>query len=43
MVTYGAILLSFIGGCSWGLVAAGLADGPALFSLVLSALPALYA
>ncbi len=40
---YGAIILSFMGGCRWGLAAAGLADGPSWRLLGASVVPALYA
>lgn len=29
LVAYGALILSFMGGCRWGFAAAGLGDGPA--------------
>jgi hypothetical protein len=43
LVGYGAVILSFMGGCRWGLAAAGAGEDakPALF--VISVLPALYA
>ncbi|MEM6906904.1 MAG: DUF3429 domain-containing protein [Pseudomonadota bacterium] len=40
---YGAVILSFMGGCRWGLAAAGMGEGPAFLPLALSVLPALYA
>lgn len=43
LVAYGAIILSFMGGCRWGFAAAGLGDGPTFRPLALSVLPALYA
>lgn len=43
LVSYGAVILSFMGGCRWGFAAAGLGDGPKLWSLTASVVPALYA
>lgn len=43
LVGYGAAILSFMGGCRWGLAAAGLAEGPSLRLLGASVVPALYA
>lgn len=42
LCSYGAIILSFMGGCRWGLAAAGLGKGPEWGLLGLSVLPALY-
>ena len=43
LIGYGAVILSFMGGCRWGLAAAGHEDDakPALY--LISVLPALYA
>lgn len=43
LVSYGAIILSFMGGCRWGLAAAGLGTGPGAANLAISVVPALYA
>ncbi len=43
LVGYGAVILSFMGGCRWGLAAAGLADGPSWRLLGASVIPAIYA
>lgn len=40
---YGAVILSFMGGCRWGLAAAGLGEGPAMRPLAISVIPSLYA
>lgn len=40
---YGAIILSFMGGCRWGFAAAGLGRGATWQALAVSVLPALYA
>ncbi|PIP98299.1 MAG: DUF3429 domain-containing protein [Rhodobacterales bacterium CG18_big_fil_WC_8_21_14_2_50_71_9] len=40
---YGAVILSFMGGCRWGLAAAGMGEGPALRPLALSVAPSLWA
>ena len=40
---YGVVILSFMGGCRWGLAAAGMGDGARLKPLAISVLPALYA
>ncbi len=40
---YGATILAFMGGCRWGLAAAGLGEGPALRPLILSVAPSLWA
>ncbi|MEM9062050.1 MAG: DUF3429 domain-containing protein [Pseudomonadota bacterium] len=40
---YGVVILSFMGGCRWGLAAAGMGDGAAFGPLALSVIPALYA
>jgi len=40
---YGAVILSFMGGCRWGLAAAQLGEGPSVKMLGISVLPALYA
>ena len=43
LVAYGAIILSFMGGCRWGFAAAGLGDGPTPRQFAVSVIPALYA
>ncbi|MEO0621892.1 MAG: DUF3429 domain-containing protein [Pseudomonadota bacterium] len=43
LLTYGAIILSFMGGCRFGLAAAGMGEGPDFSSLTLAVVPALYA
>lgn len=43
LIGYGAVILSFMGGCRWGFAAAGLGDGPSFALLGVSVLPALYA
>ncbi|TVQ59948.1 MAG: DUF3429 domain-containing protein [Rhodobacteraceae bacterium] len=43
LAQYGAIILSFMGGCRWGFAAAGMGRGPVFAPLALSVLPALYA
>ncbi|MEL7468756.1 MAG: DUF3429 domain-containing protein [Pseudomonadota bacterium] len=40
---YGVVILSFMGGCRWGLAAAGMGDGAAFGPLAVSVIPALYA
>ena len=40
---YGAVILSFMGGCRWGFAAAGLGEGASWTNLGLSVLPALLA
>ncbi|MEM7236930.1 MAG: DUF3429 domain-containing protein [Pseudomonadota bacterium] len=40
---YGVAILSFMGGCRWGLAAAGLGQGASLAPLAISVLPCLYA
>lgn len=40
---YGVVILSFMGGCRWGLAAAGLGEGASVMALGISVLPALYA
>jgi len=40
---YGAIILSFMGGCRWGFASAGLGAGPAFLPLIFSVVPALIA
>lgn len=42
-ILYGAIILSFMGGCRWGFACAGLGDGPRFEPLAVSVLPALLA
>lgn len=42
MIGYGVAILSFMGGCRWGLAAAGLGHGPVFWPLALSVLPCLY-
>lgn len=43
LIGYGAVILSFMGGCRWGLAAAGMGEGPAVGPLAVSVLPALWA
>jgi hypothetical protein len=43
LLNYGALILSFMGGCRWGFAAAGLGEGPSVQMLGISVLPALYA
>lgn len=43
LIGYGAVILSFMGGCRWGLAAAGMAEGPSFRLLGASVVPALYA
>jgi hypothetical protein len=43
VAAYGAVILSFMGGCRWGFAAAGLGEGPDWASLALSVMPALLA
>ena len=43
LIGSGAVILSFMGGCRWGLASAGMGEGPALAPLAVSVLPALYA
>lgn len=40
---YGVVILSFMGGCRWGLAAAGMGDGTSVKMLTISVVPALYA
>ncbi len=40
---YGALILSFMGGCRWGFAAAGLGEGPRLESLALAVVWSIYA
>ena len=40
---YGVVILSFMGGCRWGMAAAGLGEGANVNALAISVLPALYA
>lgn len=40
---YGVVILSFMGGCRWGLAAAGMGDGTSVKMLTISVIPALYA
>ena len=40
---YGAIILSFMGGCRWGLACAGLGEGATWWALGVSTVPALLA
>lgn len=42
-LTYGAAILSFMGGCRWGFAAVGLGAGPTYLGLGLTVLPALLA
>lgn len=41
LLGYGAVILSFMGGCRWGFAAAGLGGGPDWVPLGVSVLPAL--
>ncbi|MEM7188311.1 MAG: DUF3429 domain-containing protein [Pseudomonadota bacterium] len=43
LMSYGAVILAFIGGCRWGFAAAGMGEGVAMRPLALSVVPALYA
>jgi hypothetical protein len=43
LANYGAVILSFMGGCRWGFAAAGLGEGPAMRPLALSVAPSLWA
>lgn len=43
LLNYGALILSFMGGCRWGFAAAGLGEGPSVPMLGISVLPALFA
>lgn len=43
LLNYGALILSFMGGCRWGFAAAGLGQGASFAMLGISVLPALYA
>ncbi|WP_333832852.1 DUF3429 domain-containing protein [Rubrimonas sp.] len=43
LAAYGAVILSFMGGCRWGFAATGMGEGPAVRPLVLAVAPALYA
>ncbi|MEL6978694.1 MAG: DUF3429 family protein, partial [Pseudomonadota bacterium] len=43
LLLYGAVILSFMGGCRWGFAAAGLGEGPSFAALGISVLPALWA
>jgi len=43
IAAYGAVILSFMGGCRWGFAAAGLGTGPDWGALGLSVMPALFA
>ncbi|MEM7211757.1 MAG: DUF3429 domain-containing protein [Pseudomonadota bacterium] len=40
---YGVVILSFMGGCRWGLAAAGMGEGASTTMLAISVIPALYA
>ena len=42
LLVYGAVILSFMGGCRWGFAAAGLGGGPGWAPLGVSVLPALF-
>ncbi|MGG7567528.1 DUF3429 domain-containing protein [Rhodovulum sp. DZ06] len=43
VLVYGAVILSFMGGCRWGFACAGLGDGPRFWPLAVSVAPALLA
>jgi hypothetical protein len=43
LADYGAVILSFMGGCRWGFAAAGMGEGPAMRPLALSVAPSLWA
>lgn len=43
VVAYGAVILSFLGGCRWGFACAGMGDGLGWASLSVSVAPALLA
>ncbi|MGM0586546.1 MAG: DUF3429 domain-containing protein [Pseudomonadota bacterium] len=43
LAAYGAVILSFMGGCRWGFASAGLGEGPRWWPLGVSVIPALLA
>jgi len=43
LAIYGAVILSFMGGCRWGFAAAGLGEGATWWRLSVSVIPALLA
>lgn len=43
LTAYGVVILSFMGGCRWGLAAAGMGQGPSTGMLAISVVPALWA
>ena len=43
LTAYGALVLSFLGGCRWGFATGGLGKGPELVPMVVSVLPSLFA
>ena len=43
LVSYGMVILSFMGGCRWGFAAAGLGEGSTYRLFAIAVLPALYA
>jgi len=43
LAAYGAVILSFMGGCRWGFAAAGLGEGAGWRALTISVVPALVA
>lgn len=43
MAIYGAIILSFMGGCRWGFASAGLGEGPSMLLLTTAVAPAIFA
>lgn len=40
-LAYGAVILSFLGGCRWGFAAAGMGEGPGLVPLLVAVGPSL--
>ncbi|MEM6549781.1 MAG: DUF3429 domain-containing protein [Pseudomonadota bacterium] len=42
LAVYGAVILSFMGGCRWGFAAAGLGSGPGWLPLATSVAPAIF-
>lgn len=42
LIGYGVAILSFMGGCRWGFAACGMGEGPTMWMLGVSVVPALY-
>lgn len=42
LLLYGAVILSFMGGCRWGFSCAGLGAGPTISALAIAVTPALF-